>query len=165
MVCISSLDNEIKMIKKGKMTKESNIFYYPTDVIWLLITLYCMIRAPYDYHMSLLCKALISEDRVSFSILYLLIISDNLRSNYSILVSSSNLSCSAFLSNFLRVYPTYQTKCTLLLGNEDLLGGLVSIFPFISCETETHRSLNGSSQWCYFSESKHYPILINITNQ
>ena len=33
MVCISSLDNEIKLIKKGKSTKESNVFYYPTDVL------------------------------------------------------------------------------------------------------------------------------------
>ena len=33
MVCISSLDNEIKLMRKGNGAKESNVFYYPTDVL------------------------------------------------------------------------------------------------------------------------------------
>jgi hypothetical protein len=33
MVCISSLDNEIKLMKKGNGAKESKVFYYPTDVL------------------------------------------------------------------------------------------------------------------------------------
>jgi lipid A disaccharide synthetase len=31
MVCISSLDNEIKLMKKGKSTKDTHIFYYPNN--------------------------------------------------------------------------------------------------------------------------------------
>ena len=146
MVCISSLDNEIKLIKKGKSAKETNnVFYYPTDVVWnnddityiLLIRLITLII----HNEHVMCLFFVPKQHHQFYIF-----------SWSRLVSLRiilglfdltnlhlRLSSKAFWLIILN-----ETFSTFLLRYKDLFGSLISIFPFVWAERSNDRFLKTS---------------------
>ena len=133
MVCISSLDNEIKLIKKGKSSKnEANVFYYPTDVVWSMILQYVLIL--------LIQWAIIIHNACGVE----LSLTAAKGSQFCIFCKSQQVFVQITHSLFLAPIPLPRPSWavflliilpyafnTFLLGNENLFSGSITVFPLI----------------------------------